>query len=524
MAYIYRYQLRDKKLRNNTSLIQYTQVIQSVLNDQFYKNLKDNFVEDNYFEFTLYASVSRRVLQDMGRKLKSELPIGIEQYGFVRMEQTLYAIIYSSQDNQQDDIHIEFIDSKILDRPELFMERARLFFEKFSSNDLIAERGYSNITPGIINNYYIDVLDSYEGENYIRNIFDIMDETSCFFVKGYHRRYDDAQFDRKKHSGNIFLLKKCFDAGYAENQEQIIGQEDDKTDYFELYSSQKQNKQIEEIKRKLKLLLNTTENVDALNRIKDNCTRDKRINYKFRVYNVGQAQAISLADNNEPPFLYFDYGMPYGGNSHTRPPQVNILTNPGITIILSHIHKDHWFRIADDFTAYQCNWFIPDQPRTVQLNHVIAEIIVHGGSVNIINSDIEFGRGRLTCGGVSRINPSRCANHVHESGLSLRLEAHDTQGKELNILIAGDQRYDYINASQLSNLDLLVASHHGGDCCWSNQGRIPEARALSSSTVIYSYGTNNTHGHPSNESAYIAANWAQAYHTTSGDYDIAIFL
>ncbi|MPL67827.1 hypothetical protein SDC9_13530 [bioreactor metagenome] len=146
---------------------------------------------------------------------------------------------------------------------------------------------------------------------------------------------------------------------------------------------------------------------------------------------------------------------------------------------------------------------------------------MHGGTVQLINTDIIFQGGRLTYSGVSRIDPSRPARDVHETGLSLRLEVHDTEGNALNILIAGDQRYDYVDHAQFQDLDILVASHHGGTYCWSVHGRVPTAKSMSS-IVIYSYGRGNTYHHP-NTADYSVANWGQNHHTSiSSDYEIKI--
>lgn len=524
MAYIYRYQLRDSALKDRTVLTDHTQIIQSVLDEHFNENLKDSIVEEKYFEFKLYATVSSKSLQRMGHKLKSELPIEIKRYGFVRMEQTLYALVYSPQDNQEADIHIEFIDSILLDNPELYKQRANNFYEKFNSKGSLHKEDYVMDFGGIIKNYYIDILESYyKDKNTFRGFFGSTKEISYFRVKGYHRRYDDGQVDREEYGGNKLFIEKCFDAGYVENRERISEQEDNKSDYLEIHKTEELNN--DKFESELSLLLPSAESVYALDNIQKSNMDDRRINYKFRVHNVGQAQATSLALNEEPPFLYFDYGMPYGRNTCTIPPQVNMPTNPGTTIILSHVDKDHWFRIAFDLNAYQCNWFIPDQHRRAQLNHKLAEIIVHGGSVQTIHNEIAFGQGMLTCGGVSEINPSRPPSHVHETGLSLRLEAHDAKGNDLNILIAGDQMYDYIDAAQLRNLDLLVASHHGGAYCWSTHGCVPNPRNSKPSTVIYGYGTGNTYGHPSNTADYAAANWNQAHHTSiNGNYEINIAL
>lgn len=529
MAYIYRYQLRDLTLRDRTVLTQYAQDIQSVLDEHFNKNLKDSIVEEKYFEFKLYATVPKGLLQEMGRKLKVRLPINIKRYGFVRMEQTLYALVYSLQDDSEDNahediVHIEFIDSMLLEKHDLFMQRANSFFEKISSRGLLREKGYIDNIEDVIKNYYIDILEAYIDKHSIPEFLKSAEEKSCFLVKGFHRHNANEQAPAE----NMLLLENCFDVGYVENREDINGSEVNRTsrsDYLKINASEEHPELIERIESELKLYLSATEKIDALNYAEENSGVETRRKCEFKVHDVGQALATSLSYENAPPFLYFDYGMPYGRNSFTRPAQVNMPTNPGATIIISHVDKDHWFRIADDFNAYQCHWFIPDQPRRTQLNHKFAEIIVHGGSVHIIDTDVAFQAGKLTYGGVSRINPCRAANHVHEKGLTMRIQTHDVNGEELNILIAGDQRYDYVEQAQLNDLDILVASHHGGTFCWSTRGIIPMARNPITSVAIYSYGLDNTHHHPSKLTDYNAADWQQAHHTcNNGDFVITITL
>lgn len=154
--------IKRYNLRDSFSLTQYEQVIQSVLSNFFSMNLKASYIEDKYFEFILYATVGRGMLQEMGRKLKLALDIGTEkQYGFTRMEQKLYAIIYLSEDNQ-DDIHIEFIDSEIIDDYNLFINKAQKFFDTFSRNYIVTEGVSADNIPSLISSYYIDVLDSYK--------------------------------------------------------------------------------------------------------------------------------------------------------------------------------------------------------------------------------------------------------------------------------------------------------------------------------------------------------------------------
>lgn len=45
------------------------------------------------------------------------------------------------------------------------------------------------------------------------------------------------------------------------------------------------------------------------------------------------------------------------------------------------------------------------------------------------------------------------------------------------------------------------------------------------SVVIYSYGFNNTHGHPSKLADYETANWIKEHHTCkNGEFEITIFI
>lgn len=291
------------------------------------------------------------------------------------------------------------------------------------------------------------------------------------------------------------------------------------------------------IEMALSLHLQQADEIYALNSMQSNRS------YVFRVHDVGQALATSISYENCNPFLYFDYGMPYGRNAHTMPAHVNMPTEQGCTIVLSHLDMDHWRGIFNEYNAYMCHWFIPQQRMTALLKHKLAEIITFGGTVECVGKDITFPHGKLTCGGISRINPARIATTVHETGLTLRIQAgiagetnqeiaRETDqsiagetNRKCNILIPGDQEYDYIEMSQLTDLDILVATHHGGRFSWSKKGTPPLARVGGKSTVIYSCGNGNTYGHPSKQGEYTQANW-QKEHTTyvQGEYTCLLFL
>lgn len=62
----------------------------------------------------------------MGRRLKFGLQngIGSKRYGFARMELTFYALVYKENTGE---VHIELIDSLLLDDTERFMQRVNDF-------------------------------------------------------------------------------------------------------------------------------------------------------------------------------------------------------------------------------------------------------------------------------------------------------------------------------------------------------------------------------------------------------------
>ncbi|MGV8147364.1 MAG: hypothetical protein ACLKAM_12440 [Alkaliphilus sp.] len=81
----------------------------------------------------------------------------------------------------------------------------------------------------------------------------------------------------------------------------------------------------------------------------------------------------------------------------------------------------------------------------------------------------------------------------------------------------GDQRYSYLPPAVLKDIDILVASHHGGSYSKSSRHTSfpsPNLRSI----VIYSYGTDNRYGHPSHVAAYQQRGWTNSHHTTNGDY------
>ncbi len=519
MAYTYRYQLRKQELRRKVNLTQYSYDLQSIIETHFNENLKDSFVTTTYFEFKLYETVSDGILRGLGRRIKYNINIAEEDQNFIRMKQTFYAFVYPPE-KEKSFAYIELIDSLLLDEPEQFQQRAEMFFEK-SININTMER-YSNTMNEIIKNFYIDVLESYVDEKNIKHILGNNRNRCCFCVKGYHKHIEkDHSLLDSNLDTTILLLEKCHDVGYLEYRESFEMNVNNSYDYLKIDKWKKvSNKVIKKIEEELEMHFSTTEQISGLDSLSV-----KDVKYEFKVHNVGQALATSLSLENQTPFLYIDYGVPDRANSSTKPLTINMPTNPGSSIIITHLDQDHWLRVNDEINSFYCKWYIPNQLIKPTLRHKLAEIIAKGGEVNIINKDIPFDKGHITCGGKSKMKPSRPAKHVHETGITFRINAKDGKGKELNILVAGDQQYDYVDDSQFKDLDVLVASHHGGIFCWSKKGTIPKSRDSKTALIIYSYGIGNTYGHPSKIKEYRIANWVKSHHTCiDGDKKIIIEL
>ena len=250
--------------------------------------------------------------------------------------------------------------------------------------------------------------------------------------------------------------------------------------------------------------------------------------YTFTVHNVGQALATSLSEYEMNPFFYFDYGIGYGKNRLTIPMHVSLpIANEGTTILLSHIHEDHWcgFRINPE--ALKCRWIIPQQP-TMALKKMLSSVYLQGGTITLYHPnglDIirvkQTNHCMLTGNSKSFVSPLRMPSNLHETGNALYIKAIHA-GKPYLIVVSGDQDYDYQAPFYLSKVNLLIACHHGGKYSWSNHTAIPTPNP-DENIIVYSYGQDNSYGHPSKTANYVAAGW-KTTHNTPSDLNFTIDL
>lgn len=496
MAMKYIYMLKKRSVRAVYNLQDIGANIESVIVQFFGDNLKDVHVEKDYFEFTLKRCTDNSRLREMGKRLKQG---GGPDSGFIRQTQSMYAIVNKLNDY----IDVEFVDKGI------------------ASEDLedriMRSKVYGEGLPEWVNRVdYIDVYSTQLTIEEYNRLFhekisseEEFERERLYEVKLRHRHVDrDTMFDEKS---KFFYIEHL----YTEDENYYYYY-----DWAQIWvvKGRADNNILDKINHSMRIDEPTDEE-GGIPSEWGSCKTE----YIFRVHNVGQGLATSLACGNEKPFFYFDYGLAYGRNKFTIPTGTILPIKEQGIIVLSHIHQDHWCGFRTNNDALRANWFFPRRRKSRSINHLIARIIREGGTVHY-HSGLGSVKIEISNSSSSNVSPIRPPKDIHQDGYAMYIDAIccDT-GEPCSILVSGDQDYDYQNLAKLQDIDILVACHHGGKYCWSVRGMLPTP-AKDKSIVIYSYGAGNTHGHPSKCADYIAAGWRNRFDTISGDYSKQIYL
>ncbi|MDD2497323.1 MAG: hypothetical protein PHY90_04180 [Desulfitobacteriaceae bacterium] len=258
----------------------------------------------------------------------------------------------------------------------------------------------------------------------------------------------------------------------------------------------------------------------------------------IRVYNVGQALCCSIGHlckkdhichlcKRVPPIFYYDFGAPHGRDKHTYQKRINFCLGSkknSIPIVLSHWHKDHWFGVHFERSALDCPWLVPEQecigPHGIKLAYELKSrdklnIWPSSKPSTTIDGITIFFCSPFFCSPIKKVQRKL---HAHDTGLSILCEFKI--GAEIDkFLLPGDNRYEVIpnDIKKLfeEGLDGLVATHHGG-CYYSGikcKSLIPTPNNNNNkqSKIVYSYGKNNSHNHPSYFQDYVG--WANSENT-----------
>jgi competence protein ComEC len=227
------------------------------------------------------------------------------------------------------------------------------------------------------------------------------------------------------------------------------------------------------------------------------------------VRDVGQANFISLRDDQGRAILHYDVGFPISFNRHTFPRAFNIDTGETPPIILSHWDWDHLHAALCLPHLLDCSWIVPNQhlgPSAARLAQILA------GKGNLLvrprSAGGRFGFGEL-------MQSQGLAWDLNNTGLTVLVAL--TSGR--SVLLTGDADYTHLH-SKPNCVDHLVATHHGARFD-AAVAMVPAPRNSNCSLVI-SYGTRNVYGHPHPEALHkhSVAGWKSVM-TTAGRKSIS---
>lgn len=480
---------------------------------------KENYVlvNEDSFEFSFSGCIPRGDLQKMGKLLAK---LGIGKGGFIRQKNKAYAIIsYDESKAEDEQVLVELVDGSTLDLEDEYVQ-----------DDL----------PEWVRFYRrVELSTTCVSVERAKNIFGFSDELIkekevIFLVELKHRHLENERYSEYLKSDGIS------DATSNTNYSNPIRKNTCLIEH--LYSNGiYQPDFVDLVDINVKEMLSDSERKRIISKFDheiestieqpydSNILGDENTIYTFAVHNVGQALATSLSEKGKKPFFYFDYGIACGRNKVTLPTGVKLPIAEGATILLSHVHEDHWcgFRINPD--ALKCRWMIPQKP-TKTLSKVLSSVYLSGGTIILYRADgldifkIKSVNNCMVAGNTkSKISAARIPKAVHENGNALYIFA-EHNNKEWKIVVSGDQDYDYQDDSYLKDVNLLVACHHGGSYSWSKGAIVPNPNT-DENEIVYSYGGGNTYGHPSEVGEYNRNGWNTEHHTPrDSDYEVDLKL
>ncbi len=229
---------------------------------------------------------------------------------------------------------------------------------------------------------------------------------------------------------------------------------------------------------------------------------------QLNVLDVGQGNCVALGKDDWRPLYYFDLGCGCFSNASTLTTRPRLCWTADPSVILSHWDVDHWWLASIDPKACERVWIAPRQTIgplawrfAARLNSSGTLLLLEQGAANAIAI---AGPIHLCCG--------RSRN---DSGIAMNLNL----GSSVNVLLPGDANPKFISNLEQLKFHATIAPHHGG---YIRNVIIPAPVGLDS-VVVYSYGRNNSYGHPSKGTLdrFQKASWTTALHTTSGNIGIS---
>ncbi|MCU4716036.1 hypothetical protein OCE25_27690 [Bacillus cereus] len=202
------------------------------------------------------------------------------------------------------------------------------------------------------------------------------------------------------------------------------------------------------------------------------------------VYNVGQGNCNAICNTISVPLLYFDFGGGCAAHASTYPTKQRYCMTNSPPIILSHWDTDHWAAASKGrFTkANDCKWIVPRQ--SLGPNHLLFAHQIH------LKGNLKIWPSRIAALTIPNIGIIFTCNgkRLNDSGLALL-----TTFKNMRVLLPGDADYRYIDPRYLTNLDGLIATHHGANISGKSFA-LPITPP--NSKCAFSFGRKNSYDHP----------------------------
>lgn len=229
---------------------------------------------------------------------------------------------------------------------------------------------------------------------------------------------------------------------------------------------------------------------------------------RWHAFDVGQGSANGLLGYG-PVTLFHDLGCGAYRNAKTAPLNTVVCHSQRAPIILSHWDTDHWAGarrfapLGNPDVFLDRTWIAPSDP-TVGPSHILfaASILISGGTLHVLpagpwatpwiytshNKSLRLIRG----------------NGPDRNGTGVALEVRNRHVGRW--LLPGDVCYDFLQPYLYPTYVAIAVPHHG-----ANGGAAPVIPAPASpySRLVYSFGHDNSYGHPTLNciASHVAQGW-----------------
>lgn len=206
------------------------------------------------------------------------------------------------------------------------------------------------------------------------------------------------------------------------------------------------------------------------------------------VLDVGQGSSNVMLNQAGEPLLYFDVGCGVGGNAAGVPSPLEFcICGPGGSrppVFLSHWHADHFDGANDDNDLYLCDWITP---KAYTFPHMAVQLNALNQGSKVFELPASF--LQLSFGAAPSYTLKKCTG----SAISLNNSGHAllVSNDRRNWLLPADASYKFVPLAVDMVFTGVVATHHG-----AKFGGVAPAKADGYGRLVYSFGRNNIHKHP----------------------------